>query len=158
MIVKSLEEVSTESQSLFINMIRIYQEREINTEDQKSKSLNKIGANGSIEGQIQHKDTNSFVKQGTQVEKKHKNKKIQKAKTDASGTKKQYTLIKEIVASDSGPISLSIEDAEDGEEQDDNDAAVDEKVPNFQTTSTMFHGRNMYFYKDVIEEPEVLDE
>ena len=52
MIVKSLEEVSTEFQSFFINMIRIYQEREINTGDQKSKSLNKIGANGSIEGQI----------------------------------------------------------------------------------------------------------
>ena len=37
MIVKSVEEVSTESQSLFINMIRIYQEREINNEVKKSK-------------------------------------------------------------------------------------------------------------------------
>ena len=30
--------------------------------------------------------------------------------------------------------------------------------PNFQTTSTIFIGRNMYFFKDVLEEDEMLDE
>lgn len=33
MIVKSVEEVSTESQSLSVNMIRIYQEKEITIDD-----------------------------------------------------------------------------------------------------------------------------
>ena len=49
MIVKSVEEVSTDSQSLYINMIRIYKEQEIKNED--PKQLRKMGTNISFEGQ-----------------------------------------------------------------------------------------------------------
>ena len=65
-------------------------------------------------------------------------------------------MIKTILASDSGPISLHTED--NGEAVEENNKVKDLKKPNFQCTSTIFIGKNMYFFKDVLEADEMLDE
>ena len=86
-----------------------------------------VGASPNV---IQEKGDHSFVTQN-QTTPQHdrenksifiKSKKMKKEKADLEGPQIQFKLIKEIVASDSGPISLQTET--DGQDANDDDVRI----------------------------------